>query len=138
MSMGIIESGKYNKVAGLGGGSGEVIIHDPSKLTWRGPNFITPDFSTGGLVEKDGIIQFIQTAYFSESFPVKTKFLICNGLPKPAVPIEATISWDSWDSAIIYGSLHLDTEGALYAIINTDARDLTGIFNIMYIKAAED
>lgn len=134
MSMGIIESGEYNKVAGLGGETGEVIIHDSSKLTWRGPNFILPNYNTGGLVEKDGVVQFTHAIYFSSGFPAETKFLICHGLPKPAVPIEAPLSFNNADA---FGFLSLDTEGYLYATMQP-GNGVTGSFNITYIKAAED
>lgn len=140
MSMGIIESGEYNKVAGLGGGdgsgsgSGEVIIHDPSEITWADPDYLTPNVSTGGLVEKDGIIQFTHTIWFSSNFPVETKSLICRGLPKPAVSIEAPLSCDN---AAAYGYLSLDTAGNLYAFVQPN-NGFTGSFNITYIKAGED
>lgn len=138
MSMGIIESGEYNKVAGLGGGSGsgsgEVIIHDPSEIIWGDTDYLTPNVSTGGLVEKDGIVQFTHAVWFSSNFPVETGTIICRGLPKPAVYIEAPLSCNNAEA---YGYLSLDTEGNLYATMQA-VNGVTGYFNITYIKAAED
>lgn len=139
MSMGIIKSGEYNKVAGLvggsgsGSGSGEVIIHDPSEIIWGDPDYLTPNVSTGGLVEKNGIIQFTHSVYFSANFPVNAKTRICSGLPKPAVPIEASLSFSNEYGGI----LSLDTAGNLYLTCNS-RNGTNGSFNITYIKAAED
>lgn len=107
----------------------ETTSHDPSEVTWNTTYVDLGTWTTGGVLEKCGIVQF--TKIFSVKAGIPTGTLICSGLPKPAMAVEIPVAWDG-DSAI--GGFFLNTNGDLASWATVTA-DTNCRINLVYIKA---
>lgn len=107
----------------------EITSHDLSTLTWNTTYISLGTWTTGGVLEKCGIVQF--TKIFSVKAGIPSGTIICSGLPKPAMAAEIPVAWDG-DSAI--GGFFLNTNGDLASWATVTA-DTNCRINLVYIKA---
>lgn len=107
----------------------KITSHDLSTLTWNTTYINLGTWTTGGILEKCGIVQF--TKIFSVKAGIPAGTIICSGLPKPVMAAEIPVSWDS-NSAI--GGFFFSTNGELSSWAEVTA-DTTCRINLVYIKA---
>lgn len=123
----VIENGNMNPVTS--NAVAKVTSHDLSTLTWNTTYVDLGTWTTGGILEKCGIVQF--TKIFSVKAGIPAGTIICSGLPRPAMAAEIPVAWDG-NSAI--GGFFLNTNGDLASWATVTA-DTNCRINLVYIKA---
>lgn len=123
----VIEDGNMNPVTS--NAVAKITSHDLSTLTWNTTYIDLGTWTTGGVLEKCGIVQF--TKIFSVKAGIPSGTIICSGLPKPAMAAEIPVAWDG-DSAM--GGFFLNTNGDLASWATVTANTNCRI-NLVYIKA---
>lgn len=122
-----IEAGNMNPVTS--NAVAKITSHGTSEVTWNTTYADPSSWSSGGLIEKCGIVQF--TKIFTVKAGVPTGTVICSGLPKPAMTVEVPVTWDGADAS---GGFFLNANGEL-AIFAGVAVDTNCRVNLVYIKA---
>lgn len=123
----VIENGNMNAVTS--NAVAKITSRDLSTLTWNATYVDLGTWTTGGVLEKCGIVQF--TKIFSVKAGIPAGTIICSGLPKPAMAAEIPVAWDG-NSAI--GGFFLNTNGDLASWATVTA-DTNCRINLVYIKA---
>lgn len=132
-SVGVVDKIEDNNMNGVTSNAvydaTKTISHAISEVTWNPTYVDLGTWSSGGLLERCGIVQF--TKIFTVKAGVPAGTVLCSGLPRPAMTVEIP---SSWDTETAQGGFFLNTSGeiSVWADVTVDTNCR---INLVYVKA---